>query len=108
MGKSYETLNPQLVEFIEKQRMFFVATAPLSGDGSVNLSPKGYDSLRIVDNHTIEWVDLGGSGVETIAHLRENGRITLISLGGKMVCRRKTNRTSPNHQRVDCFSIQRR
>lgn len=78
MAKSYDLLNDQHVEFIRKQKLFFVATAPLSPEGSVNLSPKGYDSIAILDNHTVAWIDLGGSGIETLAHLRENSRITLM------------------------------
>ncbi|GJL95053.1 MAG: pyridoxamine 5'-phosphate oxidase [Hyphococcus sp.] len=78
MAKVYERLTEKHIEFIKKQKMFFVATAPLSADGSVNVSPKGYDSLRIVDDTHVEWVDLGGSGIETVAHLRENARITLM------------------------------
>lgn len=78
MAKSYDLLNDQHIEFIRKQKLFFVATAPLSPEGSVNLSPKGYDSIAILDNHTVAWIDLGGSGIETLAHLRENGRITLM------------------------------
>lgn len=58
--------------------MFFVSTAPLSDSGHVNLSPKGMDTLRIVDAETIAYVDLVGSGAETVAHLRENGRITIM------------------------------
>jgi len=78
MAKTYDCLNDKHLEFIRNQKIFFVATAPLSADGSVNLSPKGYDSLKVLDESTIVWVDLGGSGVETLAHLRENGRITLM------------------------------
>jgi hypothetical protein len=78
MGKVYERLDEKLRAFIAQQKMFFVATAPLSGEGSVNLSPKGYDSLVVLDDLTVAWIDLGGSGVETMAHLRENGRITLM------------------------------
>jgi hypothetical protein len=59
--------------------MFFVATAPSGGEGHVNLSPKGYDTLRILDANRVAYLDLTGSGVETIAHLRENGRITLMA-----------------------------
>jgi hypothetical protein len=59
--------------------VFFVATAPSGGDGHVNLSPKGYDTLRILDAKRVAYLDLTGSGVETIAHLRENGRITLMA-----------------------------
>jgi len=78
MAKVYERIDGKVRAFIEAQKMFFVATAPLSGDGSVNVSPKGYDSFRILDETTVAYVDLGGSGVETLAHLRENGRITFM------------------------------
>jgi hypothetical protein len=59
--------------------MFFVATAPSGGEGHVNLSPKGYDTLRILDANRVVYLDLTGSGVETISHLRENGRLTLMA-----------------------------
>jgi len=78
MSKTYPHLTPQLIKFIRRQKMFFVATAPLSAEGSVNLSPKGYDSLAIMDERTLVYLDLGGSGIETHAHVRENGRITLM------------------------------
>jgi len=78
MAKTYDRLEGKHIEFIRQQKMFFVATAPMGADGHVNVSPKGYDCLRIVDDHTVEWVDLGGSGIETQAHLQENGRITLM------------------------------
>ncbi len=78
MGKTYDRLTDAHVDFIRQQKMFFVATAPLSPEGSVNLSPKGYDSLAVLDAQTVAWIDLGGSGIETLAHLRENGRITLM------------------------------
>ncbi len=78
MGKTFDELNDSHIDFIKRQNMFFVATAPLAADGSVNLSPKGYDSLRMLDNRTVVWIDLGGSGIETHAHLNENGRITLM------------------------------
>ncbi|MET0182987.1 MAG: pyridoxamine 5'-phosphate oxidase family protein [Caulobacterales bacterium] len=78
MSKTYDALTDDLVAFIRAQKLFFVATAPLAHDGRVNLSPKGYDSLVIIDAKTLAWIDLGGSGVETIAHLRENKRITLM------------------------------
>ena len=58
--------------------MFFVATAPLSGDGMVNCSPKGGDTLRVVDDHTLAYLEFTGSGIETVAHLRENGRIVVM------------------------------
>lgn len=78
MATVYEELDEKLIGFIRRQKIFFVATAPLSESGSVNMSPKGYDSLAIIDNATLAYVDLGGSGVETLAHLRENSRITLM------------------------------
>lgn len=71
-------VTEQMREFIERQHMFFVATAPLADAGRVNLSPKGYDSFRLVDDRRVAYLDLTGSGAETIAHLRENGRITFM------------------------------
>ncbi|MCG8329484.1 MAG: pyridoxamine 5'-phosphate oxidase family protein [Chitinophagales bacterium] len=78
MGKFYESITPKMKEWIEAQKMFFVATAPLAADGHVNCSPKGLDSFRVLDEHTVAYLDLTGSGVETIAHLRENGRLTIM------------------------------
>ncbi len=78
MSQSYETLDDKLIAFIRRQKIFFVGTAPLSAEGSVNISPKGYDSLAILDERTLAYLDLGGSGIETHAHVRENGRITLM------------------------------
>ncbi len=78
MGKLYETIDAKLASWIERQRLFFVATAPSDG-GHVNVSPKGpIGTLRIVDDRTVEYVDHVGSGAETVAHLRENGRICLM------------------------------
>ena len=78
MASTYPELTDTLIAFIGAQKLFFVATAPLSGEGRVNLSPKGYDSLCVIDARTVAFADIGGSGVETIAHLKENGRITLM------------------------------
>src|SRR5215467_360632 len=78
MGKVYDELDQSLIDFIRAQHMFFVATAPLDGSGHVNLSPKGLDSFRILDSKTFAYVDFTGSGVETISHLRENGRIVVM------------------------------
>jgi hypothetical protein len=78
MGKVYECITEEIQTWIAEQEMYFVATAPLSGDGSVNLSPKGMDTLRVLDEHTLAFMDVGGSGIETIAHLRENGRIVVM------------------------------
>ena len=79
MGKVYDRIEPRLQSFIEQQPVFFVATAPLAEDGHVNLSPKGRSgSLTVLDQHTVAYLDFGGSHAETLAHLRENGRITLM------------------------------
>lgn len=78
MGRVYQSISEAVQRFIEEQPMFFVATAPLAAEGHINLSPKGMDTLRIVDPDTIAYVDLAGSGAETIAHLRDNGRITIM------------------------------
>ncbi len=78
MGKLFDTLTPDLTAWLERQKMFFVATAPLSATGHVNCSPKGLDALRILGPQEVAYADLTGSGIETVAHLRENGRIVLM------------------------------
>lgn len=78
MGKIYEGITPELAAWIEAQPLFFVGTAPLSGTGHVNVSPKGLDTLRILGPQRVAYLDLTGSGAETIAHVRENGRIVLM------------------------------
>jgi Pyridoxamine 5'-phosphate oxidase len=78
MGKNYTGLSQELIKWIESQVIFFVATAPLMADGHVNCSPKGLDTFRVIDEDTVIYQDLTGSGVETIAHIRENGRITIM------------------------------
>jgi Pyridoxamine 5'-phosphate oxidase len=78
MGRTDDRLNDDLVAWIGRQHLFFVATAPAGPDGHVNLSPKGYDSFRILDPGRVAYLDLTGSGVETIAHVRENGRLTFM------------------------------
>lgn len=78
MGKTYTELNDKITAFIAKQKMFFVATAPLTTDGHVNVSPKGYDSFKIIDPTTVAYLDYGGSGIETHAHVVENQRITIM------------------------------
>ncbi|MDH2392253.1 pyridoxamine 5'-phosphate oxidase family protein [Streptomyces sp. HNM0663] len=81
MGQRYERIEGRIRDFIEQQPVFFTATAPLTGDGHVNLSPKGRSgTLAVLDQLTLAYLDFGGSGAETIAHLREegNGRITLM------------------------------
>ncbi|MEM9939780.1 MAG: pyridoxamine 5'-phosphate oxidase family protein [Pseudomonadota bacterium] len=78
MGKTYDKLDDKLETFIAAQKMFFVATAPLSADGHINLSPKGYDAFKVIDPLTVAYLDTGGSGIETQAHTDENGRITIM------------------------------
>jgi hypothetical protein len=78
MGKLFPDIDERNAAFIRAQKVFFVATAPLAGDGLVNCSPKGLDSFAVLDPTTVAYVDLVGSGIETVAHLRENGRIVLM------------------------------
>ena len=78
MGKQYGTIDEPLRAFIEAQRVFFVATAPAGATGHVNVSPKGLETLRILGPTTIAYLDFVGSGAETIAHVRENGRIVVM------------------------------
>jgi hypothetical protein len=78
MGRTYPEIDDTLAAFLRRQHVFFVATAPLAADGHINLSPKGLNSFAIVDPRTVAYLDLTGSGVETIAHLRENGRVVLM------------------------------
>ncbi|MEY9846946.1 pyridoxamine 5'-phosphate oxidase family protein [Streptacidiphilus sp. MAP5-3] len=79
MGKTYERIDGRLRTFIEAQHIFFTATAPLAGDGTINLSPKGLTgSFAVIDERTVAYLDFAGSNAETVAHLRENGRITLM------------------------------
>lgn len=78
MGKFYESITEQQQSFIEKQQLFFVSSAPLSGEGHVNLSPKGVDSFRVLSPTRVAYMDLISSGNETSAHLLENGRITFM------------------------------
>ena len=79
MGKVFDGIDEHQREWIGRQALFFVGSAPLAGDGHVNVSPKGpIGSLRVLDEHTIAYLDIVGSGAETIAHLRENGRIVVM------------------------------
>lgn len=77
MGRVTDSIDEATACWIEQQHMFFVGSAP-SDAGHVNLSPKGLDSFRILDDHTVAYLDLTGSGAETIAHIRDNGRITVM------------------------------
>src|SRR4051812_25026697 len=78
MGKDYEQLDDTLVAFIGRQHVFFVGTAPDSPEGHLNVSPKGLDTFRVLGPRSVAYLDLTGSGIETVAHLRENGRITVL------------------------------
>ena len=79
MGREYDTIDEHLSGWIARQPLFFVGTAPLDGEGHVNVSPKGpIGSLRVLGPTTVAYLDIYGSGAETIAHLRENGRIVVM------------------------------
>jgi len=79
MAKIFERIDEHLREWIGRQHLYFVGTAPLGGDGHVNVSPKGpIGTLRVLDDHTVAYLDMVGSGAETVAHLRENGRIVVM------------------------------
>lgn len=78
MGQTYSSIDDNMQAWIEQQQMYFVGTAPLASDGHINCSPKGLDSLVILGPNSAAYLDLTGSGAETIAHLRENGRIVVM------------------------------
>ena len=78
MGRVFDDITPEVAEFVTAQPLFFVATAPTSTDDYVNCSPKGLDTFRVFSPNQVGYLDLTGSGAETIAHLRDNGRITLM------------------------------
>jgi hypothetical protein len=79
MGKVHPGIDGSLASWLREQPVFFVATAPLSAAGHINVSPRGGAGMfAVLDEHTVAWLDLIGSGAETIAHLRENGRITVM------------------------------
>ncbi len=78
MSKQLDCISEELAAWLPRQHVFFVATAPLSGEGHVNCSPKGGDCFRVLDSMQVAYLDFTGSGAETAAHLRENGRIVLM------------------------------
>jgi hypothetical protein len=78
MGRIFEEITPELSAWISEQRIFFVATAPLSSRGLINCSPKGMDSFRVLGPGEVGYLDLTGSGIETAAHLSENARIVFM------------------------------
>jgi pyridoxamine 5'-phosphate oxidase-like protein len=78
MAQAHETIGPEHRAFIEAQHVFFVATAPSDGGGHVNLSPKGMDTFRVLSPSRVAYLDLTGSGIETAAHVLQNGRVTFM------------------------------
>jgi hypothetical protein len=78
VGKLFDAIDDRLAAWLRAQRMFFVATAPLAACGHVNLSPKGHDSFAVLGPREVAYVDFTGSGIETVAHLRESGRIVFM------------------------------
>ena len=79
MAKTFEFIDEKMAAFLVAQPVFFVATAPLSADGHLNCSPKGNNgTFRVLGRRKVAYRDLNGSGVETISHLRENGRVVLM------------------------------
>jgi hypothetical protein len=78
VGKIFSTIDDSVRKFIEAQPLFFAGTAPLDSEGHINISPKGLDTLRVLGPRSIAYLDLTGSGIETVSHLKENGRIVLM------------------------------
>ena len=78
MGKVYDSVSAELQEWLRQQKVFFVSTAPLTRDGHINCSPKGGDTFRVLGEREVAYLDLTGSGIETVAHLQENGRIVIM------------------------------
>lgn len=78
MGQTFTSIDEKMQAWIEQQQMYFVGTAPLAADGHINCSPKGLDSFAVLGPNSAAYLDLTGSGAETIAHLRENGRIVVM------------------------------
>ncbi|MEL7536889.1 MAG: pyridoxamine 5'-phosphate oxidase family protein [Pseudomonadota bacterium] len=78
MGKAFAEIDDKIRAWVETQKLFFVSTAPRADDGHINCSPKGLDALRILGPRQLAYGDTGGSGIETVAHLKENGRIVIM------------------------------
>ena len=78
MGQTHDSITPELRQFIERQKLFFVATAPSAPNAHINLSPKGLDAFRVLSERRVAYLDLTGSGNETSAHLEDNGRVTFM------------------------------
>lgn len=78
MARVHDQIDDRITEWVERQPVFFVATAPTTEEGHVNVSPKGLDTFRVLGPHQVAYLDLTGSGIETIAHLQVDGRITVM------------------------------
>ena len=78
MSKDYQEIDERIQRWLKRQHVFFVSTAPRADDGMINCSPKGLDGLRVLGPKKIVYADIGGSGIETVAHLKENGRIVIM------------------------------
>jgi len=78
MSDEIAEIDAKVAAWISRQKIFFVATAPLNADGLVNCSPKGLDTFRVLGPRRVAYLDMPGSGIETVAHLKENGRIVLM------------------------------
>jgi hypothetical protein len=95
MGKACSKLDDNLMRFIETQKPFFVATAPLGADGQVNVSPKGWDAFNVIDEATAAYLDLGGSGIETQAHVQSSSSMfTASPTAAAGVCHSTSSRRS--------------
>jgi len=103
MGKRFNEISPELIEFIDCQKIFFVGTA--AGEGRVNISPKGMDTFRVIDSNKIVWLNLTGSGNETAAHLLKNNRMTIMfcAFEGKPLIIRFYGTSKIFHQRDDAY-----
>ncbi len=104
MGKRFTEINEKQASFIADQKIFFVGTA--ASDGRVNVSPKGMDSFRVIDNHKIVWLNLTGSGNETAAHLQLNDRMTIMfcAFDGKPLILRLYGNATIYHPRDEKFN----
>src|SRR6185437_12760696 len=78
MARARDAISEELADWMLRQHVFFVASAPLSGQGHVNCSPKGLETFRVLGPRAVAYLDLTGSGIETVSHLKENGRIVLM------------------------------
>jgi hypothetical protein len=103
MGKQYSEINPELKEFIIKQKIFFVGTA--ADEGRVNISPKGMDTFRVIEQNKIVWLNLTGSGNETAAHLLRNNRMTIMfcSFEGNPMILRLYGKAKIYHNRDELY-----